>query len=51
VAALGFEAVRVVVPEAQPLFTGDAFFGDRASEVPRQLGFEPRPDRPFHPYP
>ena len=51
VAALGFEAVRVVVPEAQPLFTGEAFFGDRASEVPRQLGFEPRPDRPFHPYP
>jgi ribosomal protein S12 methylthiotransferase accessory factor len=51
VAALGFEAVRVVVPEAQPLFTGDAFFSDRASEVPRQLGFEPRPDRPFHPYP
>jgi ribosomal protein S12 methylthiotransferase accessory factor len=51
VGALGFEAVRALVPEAQPLFTGGAFFGDRASEVPRQLGFEPRPDRPFHPYP
>jgi ribosomal protein S12 methylthiotransferase accessory factor len=51
VAGLGFETVRVVVPEAQPLFTGDPFFGDRAREVPRQLGFDPRLDRPFHPYP
>jgi ribosomal protein S12 methylthiotransferase accessory factor len=51
VACLGFEAVRAVVPEAQPLFTGDPFFGDRANEVPRQLGFEPRLDRSFHPYP
>ena len=50
-ATLGFEAVRVVVPEAQPLFTGEAFFGDRAREVPRELGYEPRLDRAYHPYP
>lgn len=50
-AALGFEAVRVVVPEAQPLFTDEAFFGDRARTVPRKLGYEPRLDRSYHPYP
>jgi len=49
--ALGFEAVRVVVPTAQPLFTGDSFFGARAREVPSELGFEFRPDRDHHPYP
>lgn len=49
--ALGFEAVRVVVPEAQPLFTGEAFFGDRARAVPRALGYEPRLERTYHPYP
>ncbi|NHN59442.1 MULTISPECIES: YcaO-like family protein [Halorussus] len=48
---LGFEAVRALVPEAQPLFTGDAFFGERAREVPGELGFEFRPDRDHHPYP
>jgi ribosomal protein S12 methylthiotransferase accessory factor len=48
---LGFEAVRVLAPAAQPLFTGDAFFGERAREVPSELGFEFRPDRPQHPYP
>ncbi|WP_265111722.1 YcaO-like family protein [Halosolutus halophilus] len=48
---LGFEAVRVVVPGAQPLFTGEPFFGERARSVPDDLGFEPRLDRPFHPYP
>ncbi|AFZ73975.1 YcaO-like family protein [Natronobacterium gregoryi] len=48
---LGFEAVRVVVPGAQPLFTGEPSFGDRARTVPAELGFEPRLDRPFHPYP
>lgn len=48
---LGFEAVRVVVPSAQPLFTGDAYFGDRARRVPAELGFEPQLDRPYHPYP
>ncbi|MFT4931867.1 MAG: ribosomal protein S12 methylthiotransferase accessory factor [Natronomonas sp.] len=47
----GFEAVRVLVPGAQPLFTDDPFFGDRARSVPSSLGFEPRFDRPFHPYP
>ncbi len=48
---LGFEAVRALVPSAQPLFTGDPFFGARAETVPKELGYEPRPDRPFHPYP
>ncbi|MFB6123520.1 MAG: YcaO-like family protein [Haloferacaceae archaeon] len=48
---LGFEAVRALVPAAQPLFTGEPFFGERAEAVPRELGYEPRPDRPFHPYP
>ncbi len=51
VAALGFEAVRVLVPEAQPLFTGDPFFGDRARDVPRSMGFEPALDREYHPFP
>ena len=51
VESLGFEAVRTVVPGAQPLFTSDAFFGERAETVPEELGFEPRLDRPFHPYP
>ncbi|MFB6134400.1 MAG: YcaO-like family protein [Halanaeroarchaeum sp.] len=48
---IGFSAVRVLVPSAQPLFVDQAFFGERASSVPRDLGFEPRLDRPFHPYP
>ncbi|AUX08534.1 ribosomal protein S12 methylthiotransferase accessory factor [Halalkaliarchaeum desulfuricum] len=51
VAALGFEGVRVVVPEAQPLFTGDPFFGERARAVPETMGFEPRLDREYHPFP
>jgi len=49
--AVGFEAVRVVVPGAQPLFTDDPAFGERAREVPERLGFEPRLDRRHHPYP
>ncbi len=49
--AAGFEAVRVVVPGAQPLFTGEPFFGERARTVPRTLGYEPRLDRAYHPYP
>lgn len=49
--AIGFEAVRVLVPEAQPLFLGDPFFGERAEAVPDALGFEPRLDRPQHPFP
>jgi ribosomal protein S12 methylthiotransferase accessory factor len=49
--ALGFEAVRVVVPGVQPLFTDDAVFGERARSVPESLGFEPRLDRHHHPYP
>ncbi|AGB39339.1 YcaO-like family protein [Natronococcus occultus] len=51
VAGLGFEAVRVVVPGAQPLFTREPFFGERAREVPAELGFEPELEGPFHPYP
>ncbi|WP_049996699.1 YcaO-like family protein [Halococcus sediminicola] len=51
VESIGFEAVRVLVPDAQPLFTDEAFFGERASKVPDALGFEPRLDREFHPYP
>ncbi len=51
VEALGFEAVRVLVPEAQPLFTEEAYFGERARTVPRESGFEPQLDREFHPYP
>ncbi|WP_336339212.1 YcaO-like family protein [Haloarcula brevis] len=48
---LGFEAVRVVCPSAQPLFFGDSFFGERAEAVPADLGFEPRLDRAHHPFP
>ena len=50
-ATLGFEAVRVLVPGAQPLFTGEPFFGERAREVPRSMGFEPALDREYHPFP
>ncbi|TQQ79096.1 YcaO-like family protein [Halonotius roseus] len=49
--ALGFEAVRAVVPAAQPLFTGEPYFGERARSVPESMGFEPRLDRSYHPYP
>ncbi|ELZ83013.1 hypothetical protein C453_13446 [Haloferax elongans ATCC BAA-1513] len=48
---LGFEAVRVLVPEAQPLFIGEPYFAERAESVPRDLGFEPQLDREFHPFP
>jgi ribosomal protein S12 methylthiotransferase accessory factor len=51
VAALGFEAVRVLVPGAQPLFLTEPYFGDRAETVPEELGFEPRPGRDHHPFP
>ena len=51
VEALGFEGVRVVIPEAQPLFTGDPFFGERAQTIPETMGFEPRLDREYHPFP
>jgi ribosomal protein S12 methylthiotransferase accessory factor len=51
VTELGFEAVRVLSPTAQPLFVGDPFFGDRARTVPPEMGYEPRLDRAFHPYP
>ena len=48
---LGFEAVRVLCPSAQPLFFEDAYFGERAVRVPDELGFEPRLDRAHHPFP
>jgi ribosomal protein S12 methylthiotransferase accessory factor len=51
VEGLGFEAVRAVVPAAQPLFTGDPYFGERARTVPGTFGYEPRLDRPHHPFP
>ncbi|ADQ66953.1 bacteriocin biosynthesis docking scaffold, sagd family protein [Halogeometricum borinquense DSM 11551] len=51
VASLGFEAVRVLIPEAQPLFQGDPFFGARATSVPEELGFEAELQKPYHPYP
>ncbi|MFC7098757.1 YcaO-like family protein [Halobaculum marinum] len=51
VAALGFEGVRVLVPEAQPLFTAEPFFGDRLETVSASMGFEPEPDRAYHPFP
>ncbi|QHS17744.1 bacteriocin biosynthesis protein SagD [haloarchaeon 3A1-DGR] len=49
--ALGFEAARVLVPAAQPLFTGEPFFGDRARSVPETMGFDPDLDRTYHPFP
>ncbi|WP_276271901.1 YcaO-like family protein [Haloarcula litorea] len=48
---MGFEAVRVCCPTAQPLFFGDAYFGERARRVPADLGYEARLDRPHHPFP
>lgn len=48
---LGFEAVRVLVPGAQPLFLGDSFFGERARQVPRDLGYRPEFNAPPHPFP
>jgi ribosomal protein S12 methylthiotransferase accessory factor len=48
---MGFESARVIVPEAQPLFTGEPYFGERARSVPETLGFEPRLDRTYHPFP
>ena len=48
---LGFEAVRVLVPGAQPLFTGDPFFGERARDVPASMGFEPTLEKAYHPFP
>jgi len=51
VASLGFRAVRVLVPDAQPLFLGEPYFGARAEDVPADLGFEARLDREHHPFP
>jgi ribosomal protein S12 methylthiotransferase accessory factor len=53
VATVGFEAVRVAVPGAQPLFVDvdDPIFGERARTVPEELGFEADPDRAPHPFP
>ena len=49
--SLGFHATRILVPTAQPLFTGSAYFGERAKRIPTELGFEPRLDRDPHPFP
>jgi ribosomal protein S12 methylthiotransferase accessory factor len=51
VEALGFEAVRVVIPGAQPLCFDDIYFGERANRVPEELGFTPELDREHHPFP
>jgi len=51
VSTLGFEAVRVLIPGAQPLFQQHSFFGERAKRVPREFGFDAKLDRPFHPFP
>lgn len=51
VSQLGFEAVRALVPAAQPLSFGEMYFGTRATDIPQNLGFEPRLDRDHHPYP
>ena len=51
VETLGFEAVRAVVPQAQPLCFGNMYFGERAERVPEALGFEPQLDRDHHPFP
>jgi ribosomal protein S12 methylthiotransferase accessory factor len=51
VEALGFEAIRALVPAAQPLFVDEPYFGERAERVPRDLGFEPRLRREHHPFP
>ncbi|MDG5776414.1 YcaO-like family protein [Haloarculaceae archaeon H-GB2-1] len=51
VAALGFEAVRVLVPSAQPLFFDSPYFGERAQTVPEAMGYEPKPGRRHHPFP
>lgn len=51
VQTLGFEAVRVVAPQAQPLFTQEPFFGTRMYRVPESMGFETRLEREYHPFP
>lgn len=51
VAAIGFESVRALIPDAQPLFIDEPYFGERAERVPAELGFESRLRREHHPYP
>lgn len=51
VETLGFEAVRVVVPSAQPMCFGDVYFGERAERVPDDLGFSPELEQDHHPFP
>ena len=48
---LGFEAVRVIIPTAQPLVLGDPYFGDRARSVPDALGYQATLNRSPHPFP
>ena len=51
VETLGFEAVRVLIPSAQPLCFGEIYFGERARTVPDTLGFTPELGRAHHPFP
>ena len=48
---LGFEAVRALVPKAQPLCFGEMIFGERAKTVPESMGFEAQLEKPHHPFP
>lgn len=48
---LGFTATRIVIPTAQPLFTGQSYFGERARSVPESMGFSPQLERSPHPFP
>jgi len=48
---IGFEAVRALVPAAQPLFVEEPYFGGRAERAPEAMGYEPRLARQHHPFP
>jgi len=48
---IGFEAVRALVPAAQPLFVDEPYFGGRAERAPEAMGYEPRLARQHHPFP
>ena len=49
--SLSFEAVRVVVPAAQPLFMNTEQFSERITTVPNTFGASFMSDHPHHPYP
>lgn len=48
---VGFVAARVAVPSAQPLLSGQTYFGERSTTVPEAMGFAPRLSRAPHPFP